>query len=233
MAHPWSALLSAVRTGKPVFQEVFGRPFWEDLDANPRVAASFDELMGLPGHGTPDPDVLPGGNWDAVQTMVDVGGGTGALLAEILRARPALRGTLVDLPRTVNDSGAAFTAAGVAQRVTTSGQSFFDPLPAGADLYVLKNILADWPDAEAKALLSRCAEAASPAGRVVLVGGVSPDSPRGASPELLMMVLVGGKNRTLAEFRALARDAGLEVSATATQAAGRLVVECRPASNVR
>jgi SAM-dependent methyltransferase len=233
MAYPWSTLLTAVRTGQPAFREVFGKPFWEDLDANPNVAARFDELMGPLGHGSPDPEVLMNGDWDAVHAVVDVGGGTGAMLAEILRAHPAVTGTLVDLPRTVARSADVFAAAGVADRATTHAQSFFDPLPAGADLYLLKNLLADWPDTEAQALLSRCAEAARPSGRVVVLGGVSPDDDRGARSELLMLVLVGGKSRTLSEFRELARGAGLEISVTGNQPSGRFVVECRLVSNVR
>lgn len=185
--------------------------------------------MGPAGHGTPDPDVLLAGDWDAVRTVVDVGGGTGALLAEIVRAHPGLHGTLVDLPRTVARSDEVFRAPGVAERVTTVGQSFFEPLPAGADLYVIKNLLDDWPDAEAEALLRRLAEAARPSGRVVIVGGVSPDEEDGGvDPALLMLVLVGGKHRSLAEFRALARAAGLAVSAAGRQASGRYLVECRP-----
>jgi len=80
------------------------------------------------------------------------------MLAEILRARPRIQGTLVDLPRTVARSGETFRSAGVADRVTTIGQSFFDTLPAGADLYLLRGVLNDWPDREATAILSRCAE---------------------------------------------------------------------------
>src|SRR4029079_1176058 len=117
----------------------------------------------------------------------------------------SVRGTLVDLPGTVARAGAMFQAAGVAERATVVGQSFFDPLPAGADLYLLKNLLADWPDPEAIALLRRCAQAARPAGRVVVLGGVSPDEAHAPSPELLMLVLVGGKARSLSEFRDLAR----------------------------
>ena len=169
------------------------------------------------------------GGWDSVQTVVDVGGGTGSLLAGILRARPAVRGVLVDLPSAVARSGEIFQAAGVAERVMTVGQSFFDPLPAGADLYLLKSVLSDWPDREAHAILSRCAQAARPAGRVVLLNGVSPDD-SGPSPELLMMVLVGGRNRSLKEFRELARTAGLEVQAAERQPSGRFVVECCPAA---
>ena len=220
-------LLSAVRSGKPAYHEAFGRGFWEDLDAHPDIAASFDALMGPAGHGVPDWHVLVDpADWESVRTVVDVGGGTGALLAEILRARPEVRGTLVDLPRTVARSGEVFQAAGVADRVTTVGQSFFDPLPGGNDLYILKNVLSDWPDREATAILKRCAEAARPSGRVVVFTGAGPGED--ASPELLMMVLVGGRGRTLDEFREMAREAGLEVRAVGRQASGRVIVECRP-----
>ena len=116
----------------------------------------------------------------------------------------------------------------MADRVSVVGQSFFDPLPEGGDLYLLKNLLGDWPDREAKAILGRCADAARPDGRVIILGGVSSDESRPPSPELLMMVLVGGKSRSLSEFRDLAREAGLEVHATGRQPSGRFVVECRP-----
>jgi hypothetical protein len=228
MAHAWGTLLSAVRKGRPAYDEAFGRGFWEDLDAHPDIAAGFDALMGPAGHGAPDPEVLPNpADWESVKTVVDVGGGTGALLAEVLRTRPEVRGTLVDLPRTVARSGEIFQAAGVADRVTVMGQSFFDPMPGGRDLYILKGILNDWPDREATAILKRCAEAARPSGRVVVFTGAGPGEE--ASPALLMMILVGGRERTLDELRALARDAGLEVSAVGRQTSGRIIVECRPA----
>jgi 2,7-dihydroxy-5-methyl-1-naphthoate 7-O-methyltransferase len=230
MAHAWSSLLPAVRTGATAYHTVFGRPFWEDLQTHPDLAASFDALMGPPGHGTPDPEVLVTGGWESLRTVVDVGGGTGALLAAILRAHPHLLGTLVDLPTTVARSAEIFQAAGVADRVTTAGQSFFDPLPAGADLYLLKSVLSDWPDREATAILRRCGEAARPAGRILVLNGVSPDEGHAPSPALLMMVLVGGRERSLAEFRELAHAAGLEVQAAERQPSGRFVIECRPRS---
>jgi 2,7-dihydroxy-5-methyl-1-naphthoate 7-O-methyltransferase len=228
MAGAWSSLLSAVRTGAPAYHEVFGRPFWEDLDAHPDIAASFDALMGPAGHGAPDPDVLASGDWAGVRTVVDVGGGTGGLLAAVLLAHPEVHGILVDLPRTVERAGQTFADAGVAQRVSAVGQSFFDPLPAGADVYMLKSVLSDWPDDRARAILARCAEAARPGGRVAVVGGVSPKSGAGEG-DLLMMVLVGGKGRSLAEFTELAAGAGLEVAAAGHRRSGKYVVECRPA----
>jgi 2,7-dihydroxy-5-methyl-1-naphthoate 7-O-methyltransferase len=227
MAYAWSKLLPAVRTGRPAYHEIFGRAYWDDLEANPAIAEQFDRLMGPAGHGYPDPQVLVNPeDWKDVRTVVDIGGGTGTLLAAVLRSQPGARGVLVDLPRTVARSAATFEAAGVADRVTVSGQSFFDPLPGGADLYMLKSVIVDWPDREAAEILRRCGEAARPHGRVVIVNGVNPGE--SAAPDLLMLVLVGGKERTLAEFRELARGAALDVSASGRQPSGRFVVECRP-----
>jgi hypothetical protein len=225
MAHAWSTLLNYVRTGAPAYHERFGLPFWDDLDAHPNLAASFDALIGPPGHGTPDPRFEITGGWESVRTLVDVGGGTGAMLAEILRIRLDIRGTLVDLPRTVARSAETFEAAGVAERVTTVGQSFFDALPPGADLYLLRGIINDWPDSEAMALLRCCAEAARPNGRV----WSSEREPRRRPPQPDNRDGAGGsKHRSLTEFRELAAAAGLEVIAAGPQASGYFVVECRP-----
>jgi hypothetical protein len=232
MAGAWSTLLTAVRTGRPVYHELFGRPFWDDLEAHPAIAERFDALMGPLGHGVPDPEVLLSGDWTGVRTVVDVGGGTGTLLAGVLRAHPAVHGTLVDRAATIARAERTFREAGVADRVTLAAQSFFDPLPAGADLYLLKSVLSDWPDPEAIAILTRCAEAARPAGRVVLVNEVAPDADGGPPPELLMMVLVGGRGRSLAELRPLARQAGLQVIAAGRQRSGRFMVECAPSGAV-
>jgi hypothetical protein len=226
MAHAWGTLLTYVQTGKSGYSQVFGLPFWEDLDAHPDIAASFDAMIGPAGHGTPNVNFNITGGWDSIRTVTDVGGGTGAMVAEILRAHPHLRGTLVDQARTVVRSGDIFKAAGVTERATTVGQSFFDPLPAGADLYILKGILNDFPDEEAGKILRRCTEAARPNGRVLIIGGVFLDNaPRDLTIE---MVLLGGKYRTLTEFHKLANEVGLQVIAAEPQPSGHFTVECRP-----
>jgi SAM-dependent methyltransferase len=226
LAHIWSTLPSYVRTGRPAYADLFGRPFWDDLEANPAIAASFDAMIGPAGHGEFDSEIPLTGGWSSVRSVVDVGGGTGAMLAALLRRWPALRGTLVDLPRTVSRAEVTFQAAGVADRASLVGQSFFEPLPAGADVYMLRGVLNDWPDPEAGAILARCAEAARPAGRVIVLKGIGPDgAPGGLTIEML---LAGGRYRSLSEFHALARAAGLEVVADGRQPSGIFVVECRP-----
>jgi 2,7-dihydroxy-5-methyl-1-naphthoate 7-O-methyltransferase len=228
MAHTWGTLLDYVRTGQPAYEQVFGRPFWADLAAHPRIAADFDALMGPAGHGVPDYDIELSGGWATVRTVVDVGGGTGAMLASLLRRHPEVRGILVDLPGAVARSGETFTEAGVASRVTVTGQNFFDPLPAGADLYLLKSVLNDWPDEPTVAILRRCAEAARPGGSIAVLGGVSADEmPRSLGIDMLV---AGGKTSTLKQFTELAHRAGLDILAAGTQSSGRYVVECRPRS---
>jgi len=228
MAHTWGTLLDYVRTGQPAYQRVFGRPFWEDLAAHPRIGAEFDALMGPAGHGVPDYDIELSDGWETVRTVVDVGGGTGAMLASLLRRHPRARGILVDLPGTVARAGEIIESFGVGGRVTVEGRSFFDPLPAGADLYLLKNVLNDWPDEPTVAILRRCAEAAgSSKAAIAVLGGVAADE---VPPSLgIDMLVAGGKTSTLTQFTALARQAGLDVAAARTQSSGRFVVECRPA----
>jgi 2,7-dihydroxy-5-methyl-1-naphthoate 7-O-methyltransferase len=225
-AYIWGTLLQYVRTGESAYQNIFVLPFWEDLKAHPQLAASFDDLIGPVGHGAPDPEFEITGGWDKIRTIVDVGGGTGSMLAEILHIRPTIQGILVDQPDTVARSADIFRDAGVTERVTTIGQSFFDPLPPGADLYLLRGILNDWPDQEAQSILKRCAEAARPNGRVVVLKSVGPDdAPKDLTIEML---LLGGKHRTISEFRDQANKAGLNVLAAEQQASGYFVVECRP-----
>jgi 2,7-dihydroxy-5-methyl-1-naphthoate 7-O-methyltransferase len=225
MSYAWSTLPTYVRTGKSGYAQMFGAPFWDDLAANPDIASDFDALMSYAGHGTPDASLQLTVGWDGVRTLVDVGGGTGAMLAELLRAHQRLRGVLVDLPGPVERAAEVFTAAGVVDRVTVSAQSFFDPLPAGADVYLLRKVLNDWPDEEKVAILLRCAEAARPSGTVVVLGGVVPDgTPR---PLMIEMLLLGGRSNTVSEFRGLAGAAGLDVVA-AEHRSSFFVVECRP-----
>ena len=225
MAHAWGTLLQFTRTGNSAYPQLFGRPFFEDLEAHPKIAADFDTLIGPAGHGAPSPNFDITGGWESIRTVADVGGGTGAMLAEMLRAHAHIQGILIDLPETTARSAEIFNAAGVSDRASTAGQSFFDPLPSGLDIYLLRGIINDWPDRESETVLRHCAAAARPNGRVVILKSVHPD---GTPKDLrIEMVLLGGKPRTVSEFTALARQAGLDVT-SAGQQADYFVVECRP-----
>ncbi len=223
----FTGLLHTVRTGRPAWESVFGSPFWRYLDTNPRIAAEFDAVMATGPEYLAD--AVGAYDWSSAAHLVDVGGGTGALLAEIMRGNPRARGTLVDLPETARRGAEYLAEQGFADRSEVVGQSFFDPLPAGADVYVLARVLHDWPDEDALAIVRRCADAAGERGRIVIVEGSGhPDrDPAGfAEMNLRMLVLAGGRERTLADFEALAGAAGLRVLRWHITPLGRMCVEC-------
>ncbi|WP_436762919.1 methyltransferase [Streptosporangium sp. V21-05] len=226
----FTGLADTVRTGRPAWPAVFGAPFWSYLDANPELSASFDATMAAnAGYG----ELAEGYDWSALTRVADVGGGTGALLAGLLLRHEGLRGVLVDLPGTASRAREYLAGRGLGDRCETVGRSFFDELPGGADAYVLNRVLHDWADTEATAILRRCADAAGPRGRVLIlespiVSGTDPAM--FAEMDLRMLVLSGGRERTVDDYRALAAAAGLRVAAVRDITARHTVVECVPAA---
>ncbi|NUT43150.1 MAG: methyltransferase [Thermoactinospora sp.] len=205
-------LLHSVRTGEAAFPRQFGRSFWDDLAADPARAAAFDARMAaeVPGRA---PAIVAGYDWGSLRHLVDVGGGDGSLLIALLTAYPGLRGTVVDQPDTARTAAAALAAGGLSGRADAVGGSFFDPLPPGADGYLLSWILHDWSDDDAAVILDRCATAAGPGGSVFVVEDFGPggESPR-TGMDLRMLVYYGGRERAISDLRALAAHRGMDVA---------------------
>jgi 2,7-dihydroxy-5-methyl-1-naphthoate 7-O-methyltransferase len=213
MDRAYTGLLDTVRTGAPAYPKVTGREFWDDLAANPRLAASFGSLMEAHSSELAS-DVVTGYPWAETSLVVDVGGGSGALLARILSSYPHLRGILVDLVARSPEAVAMLKEVHVEDRCESQVIDFFGPLPAGADVYILRNIIHDWPDERATAILRRCTDAAGAAGRVLVVERVvtmNGDQQELTGMDLRMLVLFGGRERVLEEFNALAEAAGLRL----------------------
>lgn len=230
MDRVWPALLDSVRTGRPCYANVFGRPLWEDLEDSPRISESFDALMAAQSESL-WPELAGCYDWSRVREVVDVGGGSGTLLAALARAHPHLRGTVLDLPRTARAAEERFAREGLAERCRAQAGSMFEPLPAGADVYLLSIVIGDWTDEKAAAILRRCAEAAGPDGRVLIVESLLENDPASSSAmDLLMLVLTEGRSRTLEQFRAVILAAGLDLVRCNSTPSGRCVLECaRPA----
>ncbi|HWG98847.1 MAG TPA: methyltransferase, partial [Pilimelia sp.] len=206
-------LLHCVRTGEPAFPVQFGRSFWDDLADDPERTASFDAQMSR-DVSIDAPVVARSFDWSSLGHLVDVGGGDGALLAELLRAHPTLRGTVLDLPATAATARSRLAAAGLADRADAVGGSFFDPLPPGAGGYLLSAIVHDWPDDAARTILRRCGEAAGPTGRVLVLEHIGPDGRSiRTGMDLRMLAYFGGRERTGDEIAALAAGAGLRLRA--------------------
>jgi SAM-dependent methyltransferase len=222
-----AGILEAVRGGSPVYDHFFGLPFWEDLEGHPDRRRAFDELMREQLE-LPAPHIAAAYDWGDVRHVVDVGGGTGALLAAILEGSPHARGTLVDLPRTTEQARALIRARNLSDRVSVVGRSFFEPLPPGKDVYILNIVLHDWPDTDAISILRRCAEAASPSGRVLVIESLrSLDGNYLASAmDLYMLILFGGRERSLEQLDELFQSAGLRRSRVAGTVGDRSLIEC-------
>src|SRR4051794_3267742 len=201
-------LLHTVRTGEPAFPRHFGRGLWEDLAENPERAASFDALMGRQLN-TEAPLVATAYDWSALGDVVDVGGGDGSLLIALLRTHPTLRGTVVDLASAAAAATRALAAAGLAERGRAVAGSFFEPLPAGAGGYILSRVLPDWSDDDARRILRNCAEAARPAGKVLIVEDIEPGGSASTEMDLRMLTYFLGRERGLEQLIDLAAEAGL------------------------
>ncbi len=221
----FTGLLDAVRTGAAAYPKIFGRPVWEDLEGDIDMASSFGALMASRAASFA-PDVVDCYDWNDISHVVDVGGGAGLLLAQLLQAHPAMKGTLVDLPAMASLAEATFESTGLAHRSSAVEGNIFDLLPAGGQLYLLASILHDWSDQDATAILCRCAQAAG-AGRRILV--VDRTSDHGNSltftfMNLLMLVFLGGRERTIAEFAKLGKAAGLSVQSASPTPSGLTLI---------
>lgn len=198
-----------LRTGEPAFAKVYGMPFYDYLDDNPGAAHTFHESMGA----QPVPAGLDSCDLSDVDTIVDVGGGNGTLLASVLDRYPTMRGILVELPEAV--TLAKPRLADCADRVTYAEGSFFDGVPAGGDAYVLCRVLHNWRDEAAGRVLRRVRDAMAPGSRLIVLEEFLPASGPGAGGagivDLLMLMTLEGRDRTADEYRELVSAAGFEV----------------------
>jgi hypothetical protein len=202
-------LLDAVREGGTAFERVHGTTFFAHLDAHPGDDAAFAASMA--GRSEAEAGaVVAAYDFGAFASLVDVGGGRGILLRAILE-RWSPRATLVDRADTV-----AVARELLGDRATCVEGDFFERLPAGADAYLLSRVIHDWDDEPARRILTVAREALPPHGRVLVVDAILPerakDLPGAIRMDLHMLVLLGARERTEAEFRALLASAGLDVT---------------------
>ena len=206
----FAEITHTLRTGEPAFAKVFGVSFYDYLNVNPDAARNFHESMAA--------QAVPAGfascDLSGVSHVVDLGGGNGTLLAEVLGRHPDMRGTLVELPDAV--AVARPRLAAFADRVDFVEGSFFEVVPAGADLYVMCRVLHNWRDESALSVLRRTRAAMSPGARLAVLEEFLPDEGPGAGGagiiDLLMLVTLEGRDRTATEYRELVAAAGFTVT---------------------
>jgi hypothetical protein len=232
----WGELLYSLRTGESGVQRVLGMPMYEYYVAHPEVGALFDRTMASYARYRVGPAVAA---YDFGQfgTIVDLGGGTGALLIEILRAYDRPRGIVFDLPGVADRARQHIAAAGLAHRCTATGGSALETVPVGGDAYILSNFLIGFDDERAAEILRRCREAMADDGRVLLIEWVVPAGGEATDPftfwdtttiDLTILATGGGRVRTAEEFRAVLEAGGLTLTTIIPTASSVSVIEARP-----
>jgi hypothetical protein len=208
-------LYETVRTGRMTTVEVLGAGLFDYLHEHPRDAEIFNAAM-VEVPGAASAAVAATYDFGRFATVVDVGGGRGYLLASILAAHPHLRGVVFDAAEVVAEAGPELERHGVTDRCEVAAGSFFEAVPAGADGYVLSNVLHDWDDEAALVILRAVAAAMTPDSTLLIIGWVLPDGPEpypvGRVLDVQMLLVTdGGRERTEDEFHGLLEQAGLRL----------------------
>ena len=225
IARAWWGLEQTVRSGGPGFDSVFGRPFWDEINATPEMSASFDDYIsrGVAYWAPGLIEFLSGSS----RSVADVGGGNGTLLAMLLDAQPDRSGVVVELPNSADAATALLTLRGLGDRGRGIAGDFLREVPAGYDDYVLAQVLHDWPDDDAVTILHNCGAAAGETGRVLVVERAAENGQ--AVMGLMMANLFGARERTTDDYVALAQRAGLRLETRAPASDEFVVLDFRRA----
>lgn len=222
--------LDAVRDGTPPFRNPSGTDISPYMTTHPAAAAVFDAMMtGLTN--SKGPVILSEYDMSWARTVVDVGGGQGAFIAQVLAEYPSMRGILFDRPPVIETADEVLRAAGVADRCSLADGDFFRQVPSGGDLYLLVSILHNWDDRQAAAILRSCRAAMRLGARLLAAEWLVPPGGGPRPSKILdvqMYTLFGGEERTEQELSSLFDQAGLELAATIATPAGFSLTEGRP-----
>lgn len=227
----WKDLEYCVRSGEPAYRRRgVTDPFLDSL-RTPEESANFDAAMA---DFTRLSAVAVASAYDFTPftTLVDVGGGNGALMIGILKANPALRGIVFDQPAAAERAKEQIARSGLVDRCQAIGGDFFKEVPVGGDAYILKHVIHDWDDDRAVAILRNCHRAMSPQGKLLIVEGVypprisqSPESRGAAANDVNMLVSTGGRQRSEVEFRSLYESVGFKLARIVPTVARVSVIE--------
>jgi SAM-dependent methyltransferase len=207
-------LIDVATAGASAFELTYGQPFFAHLASVPAHREAFEASMaGRAAHEAAS--VVAAYDLSGLHRLVDVGAGPGLMTRAALRAEPALSATLVDRPAMVDRARLEMEQAGLAGRCTFVAADFFDSVPAGADAYLLSRVLHDWDDDDATRILRVCHAAMRPGARLLIVDAILPqqarDVPAAIRMDLLMLLLLDARERTMPEFDQLLSGAGFRV----------------------
>jgi O-methyltransferase domain/Dimerisation domain len=230
----WRDLLHSVKTGEVGFERAFGADVFSYMSKHPDDAAVFYEGMSM---GAPEISAAVVATYDFSQfkTVVDIGGAYGVFMTALLRAHPALRGVILDLPHVAERAKKEMEAAGLAERCQVIAGDFAETVPSGGDAYVLKHVIHDWDDERSIKLLKNCRRVMAPEAKLLIIQSELPAQILAGLPHLIMtgndvnmLAVTGGRERTRAEFAALFETAGLALNQVIPTPALVSVIEAVP-----
>jgi hypothetical protein len=210
----WGYFLDSVKTGDTAFEKAHGMSVSVWLEKNPQAAEVFNEANAIKA-GSSHRAILDVYDFSDINTLTDVGGGLGILMAEILLENPLLKGIVADTPSVIENTGRVIQARGIEDRCQAVECDFFKKIPAGSDAYLMSNVLHDWPDEQCQIILTNCHRAMKTESRLLVVEMVIPPGNEPSVAKLLdleMLVITGGRERTEAEFNDLFISSGFKLS---------------------
>ena len=210
----WDHLVYSVQTGETGFEKAHDVSFFDYLAQHPEDASLFSETM-VGFHNQEPPAVAAAYDFSTFNTIVDVGGATGNMLSAVLSLHAGPRGILFDRPHVVKDASILLEAKGVSDRITVEPGDFFTSVPSGADAYILSHIIHDWNEARCLTILGHIRKAMDQAGRLLIVEMVLPPGDTahpGKLLDMVMLVQLGGRERTASEYASLLSKAGFRLT---------------------
>jgi len=225
----WEQLEYCVKTGKTAIDKVYGIPIFEYFKQHPNEAQVFNDAMS--SYSMMDsPAVANAYSFEGIHSIVDVAGGHGLLLAKILERNPGMRGTLYDLPE-VMEGAKNGALKNVMDRCTLQSGDMFSAVPAGADAYIMKHIIHDWPDDRCVSILRACRKSVNAVGKLLVVDSViqpGNDFAPGKFLDLQMLIAAGGRERTEKQFREIFEASGWKLNRVIPTTVPDSIVEGSP-----
>ncbi len=226
----WEGLDQSVQTGEPGFNKVFGVPVFEYIPLHPELGPLFDAGMtSMNFYETPA--MLDAYDFSGIRVLADIGGGNGSLISAVLARYPNMKGMLFDLGHVVGRAKENLQAAGLDGRCSVSEGSFFETIPGGADAYLFRHIIHDWTDEQCIQILGHCRRAIPANGKLLIVDSVVPAGNAASlskDMDMIMLTFPGGQERTEAQFGALLKAAGFELTSITPTTSMVSVVEGKP-----
>jgi ubiquinone/menaquinone biosynthesis C-methylase UbiE len=230
----YSEILHSVKTGEDASRRVFGAPLFEYVSAHPDEAAKLHRAM-VSVSAPRVAGLLEEYDFSRVKTVVDVGGGSGAMVAAVAKRYPGLHGVSLDLANAEPGARKTFNESGLLDRCEFIAQDFFQEVPAGADVYILSAVLHDWGDEQCLKILHNCRRAIPITGTLLIVDLLmsgeknKPDTYRNfLDVTTLLGTEHGGMERTENEFRKLLESAGFRLARVIQMKAPQAIIEALP-----